>query len=193
MSQANFRLALDIAAGLAARIADGLAPVCERIEIAGSIRRRCPTVGDIEVVAIPKFSASLFPDVPGVSLLDLELIAWLKQGRLLRANKGETLKRYYIPALAREGHYFKLEINVSDPDRWPVELAIKTGSANFSHRLVTPRNRQIAPGVYGLLPSHCIVRDEWQVWDAQGLIRFADEREFIEWTCGEWVEPERRN
>ena len=197
MSTGPLRLSLDIAADLAARIAADLAPVCERVEIVGSVRRRRPDVGDIEFVAIPRFSASLLPSVPGVSLLDLELNARLKQGRLLRASKTPleklTCKPFYIPALAREGHYFKLEINVSDPERWPVELAIKTGSANFSHRLVTPRNRLIAPGVYGLLPSHCVVRDGWQVWDRGGRIHFEDEREFIEWACGEWVEPERRD
>jgi DNA polymerase/3'-5' exonuclease PolX len=32
-----------------------LRPACERIEIAGSIRRERPQVGDIELVAIPKF------------------------------------------------------------------------------------------------------------------------------------------
>ena len=32
-----------------------LRPACERIEIAGSIRRARPQVGDIELVAIPKF------------------------------------------------------------------------------------------------------------------------------------------
>lgn len=40
-------------------IADDLArrlrPACERLEIAGSIRRRRPEVGDIEVVALPRF------------------------------------------------------------------------------------------------------------------------------------------
>ena len=195
MSQSPLRLALPVAADLAARIVDGLAPVCEPgyCAVVGSVRRRRPSIGDIEILAIPKFSAGLLLDVPGVSLLELELLAWLRQGRLLRANRGEALKRYYIPSLAREGHYFKLEINVSDAERWPVELAIKTGSANFSHRLVTPRNRLIAPGVYGLLPSHCVVRDGWQVWDGAGRINFEDEREFIEWACGEWVEPERRD
>ena len=146
-----------------------------------------------------RFSASLLPSVPGVSLLDLELNARLKQGRLLRANKGGALKQYYIPSLAREGHYFKLEINVSDAERWPVELAIKTGSANFSHRLVTPRNRLIAPGVYGLLPSHWRIMDGWQAWEYPGngserrRVLFESEREFIEAVCGEWVEPERRD
>jgi DNA polymerase/3'-5' exonuclease PolX len=32
-----------------------LGPACERIEIAGSIRRQRPLVGDIELVAIPRF------------------------------------------------------------------------------------------------------------------------------------------
>ena len=32
-----------------------LAPYCERIEIAGSIRRQAPTAGDIELVAIPRW------------------------------------------------------------------------------------------------------------------------------------------
>jgi DNA polymerase/3'-5' exonuclease PolX len=40
-----------IADDLAAR----LRPACERIEIAGSIRRGRPQVGDIELVAIPRF------------------------------------------------------------------------------------------------------------------------------------------
>ncbi len=149
-------------------------------------------MGDIELVVIPRFSRSLLPDVPGVSLLDMELNAWLLQGRLLRANKGETLKQFYIPALAREGHYFKLEINVSDPERWPVELAIKTGSANFSHKLVTYRRYG------GFLPGHCRITDGWQMWERLGdgterRLCFADERDFIEWICGGWVPPEERD
>src|SRR5205823_12049549 len=37
----------------AAKILAELAPFCERIEIAGSIRRRRPTVNDIDFVALP--------------------------------------------------------------------------------------------------------------------------------------------
>jgi len=198
MSQSPFRLSLPVAADLANKILNSLAPVCEPgfCIAAGSVRRRRPDVGDIEIVVIPAFSRGLFGG-PGVSLLDMTLVQMVNRGQLLRASRAPleqlTCKPFYIPALAREGHYFKLEINVSDAEKWGVELAIKTGSANFSHRLVTPRNRLIRPGVYGLLPSYCIVRDGWQIWDGQGRVRFADEREFIEWTCGEWVEPERRD
>jgi len=38
---------------LAGRIVDALRPMCERIEIAGSIRRGKPEVGDIDLVILP--------------------------------------------------------------------------------------------------------------------------------------------
>lgn len=194
MSKSTLRLPLARAANLAERIVNDLAPVCEPgfCVVAGSVRRRRPEVGDIELVVIPKFSLSLLPDVPGVSLLELELNAWVGQGRLLAAgpNRGAALKKFHLPAL---GYDFKLEINISSAERWAVELAVKTGSAEFSHRLVTPRNIKIAPGVYGLLPSHCKVGKGWQVFEGETRLRFPTERGFIEWVCGQWVEPEERD
>lgn len=45
----------------ALKIAEGLVcefgPYCERVEIAGSIRRGKAEVGDIEIVAVPRFTA----------------------------------------------------------------------------------------------------------------------------------------
>lgn len=38
-----------------------LAPACERIEIAGSIRREVPEVKDIELVAIPRWEEIVAP------------------------------------------------------------------------------------------------------------------------------------
>ncbi len=46
---------------IAEKVKAQLAPHCERIEIAGSIRRKKPDVGDIEIVAIPKpYNIGLF-------------------------------------------------------------------------------------------------------------------------------------
>ena len=47
-------MSLSFAMMLAGKVVDELAPVCERIEIAGSIRRKKPTIGDVEIVCIPK-------------------------------------------------------------------------------------------------------------------------------------------
>jgi DNA polymerase (family 10) len=46
-------LSLNQAGKLAAKIVAELAPFCERIEIAGSIRRLRPIVNDIDIVALP--------------------------------------------------------------------------------------------------------------------------------------------
>jgi DNA polymerase (family 10) len=48
----NFPLAQ--ADRIAAKIVEALSPFCERIEVAGSIRRRRAMVGDVDVVALPR-------------------------------------------------------------------------------------------------------------------------------------------
>jgi DNA polymerase/3'-5' exonuclease PolX len=172
---------------LAARITVELEPACERLEIAGSLRRRRPQVGDIEIVAIPCREPSLFPDIPGVSCLDRLLLEWVQKGRLVRANRGEVLQKFYIPKLLEKGNHFTLEIYVSSFERWPVELAIRTGSAEFSHKLVTRRDQG------GYLPSDCRIEGGWQVVkDGEGPLTFESERAFIEWACGRWWPPEER-
>jgi hypothetical protein len=41
---------------IAAAIVADLAPSCARIQVAGSVRRRTEVVGDIEIVAIPRYA-----------------------------------------------------------------------------------------------------------------------------------------
>ena len=50
----TLRLQIGKARKYATLIASELAPFCERIEVAGSVRRGCDYVGDIDLVAIPK-------------------------------------------------------------------------------------------------------------------------------------------
>jgi DNA polymerase/3'-5' exonuclease PolX len=54
---------------IASQVITKLAPYCERIEVAGSIRRRRPFVHDIDVVVIPTNQGQLGfwkPDFKGV-------------------------------------------------------------------------------------------------------------------------------
>lgn len=110
-----------------------LKPFCERIVIAGSLRRRCATVGDIEMVAIPKmrFSGGLFGmEGEGYSLLDLHLNTFpeiYEPGRW-----GERMKQ-----LRFDG--YPVDLFICTPERWGVILTIRTGSADFSRWLVTSR------------------------------------------------------
>lgn len=186
MSKSTHRLPLVIAEALAKRIKAELAPSCEKIEIVGSIRRRKNDIGDIELLAIPRYQPSLLPEVPGQSLLDVKLEELVYDERLIRANKGETLKRFYVGSLHGQGKLFAVEICISTPERWPVELAIKTGPAQFSHNLVKPRSQR------GFLPSDCQIRDGWQVYRGDEHLTFANERAFIEFVFGRYIEPPAR-
>ena len=50
-----------------------ISDACERVEVAGSIRRRSGSVGDVEICCIPKLEPDLFGD-EGDSLLDYLIV-----------------------------------------------------------------------------------------------------------------------
>lgn len=54
-------MTLDQAKDYAAQIVDWLRPYCDRIEVAGSIRREFHTVNDVDVVVIPKYRVEQDP------------------------------------------------------------------------------------------------------------------------------------
>ena len=62
---------------IANRFINLLAHSCEKIQIAGSIRREKNDVGDIEIVAVPKMAdvptGNLFGDMMKGSLLDIAI------------------------------------------------------------------------------------------------------------------------
>lgn len=108
---------------------------CERIEIAGSIRRRAPWVGDIEMVAIPRkrYIQTLLGEEPvEKTYLDEHLEAYPDIYQMVRS--GERMKQ-----LLYEG--FQVDIFLTDPERWGVIFLLRTGSADFSKWLVTSRNQ----------------------------------------------------
>jgi DNA polymerase/3'-5' exonuclease PolX len=95
-----------------------LRPFCERIEIAGSIRRRRPIVGDIEIVCIPR-GKEMYGFVETVN-------KWYKL-------KGEPTGKY-TRRLLPEG--IKLDLFIANRDNWGLIFAIRTGNAKFSHEVL---------------------------------------------------------
>ncbi len=150
-------LSLSQAESLAERVADELRPVCERIEVAGSIRRQCATVGDLELVVIPK-RRGLWSD-HGESLLDEKLNSLVRYGRLIKGKGGERYKRFLFPAM--DG--LQLDLYIVTPERWGVVLALRTGPAEFSRALVT--RRQFG----GRLDDELIIHDG-RVWLIEHVI-----------------------
>ena len=113
---------LQKALNIAEKVKSLLAPHCERIEIAGSIRRQKPNVKDIEIVAIPKhFETGLFES--GIATV---VNKWDKV-------KGE-LPCKYTQRILPDG--IKLDLFFAERGNWGLIYAIRTGSAEYSHKVL---------------------------------------------------------
>lgn len=137
------RVPLERARRVAEAIVDELRPACDRIEIAGSIRRRADTVKDIELVAIPRgVPTDLFGEPAIDSTNDLErAIERLVDARRLRARAtADGRLRLGQRFKALEAMRARIPVDlfiVLPPAQWGAILAIRTGPEEYSKRLVT--------------------------------------------------------
>lgn len=179
------RLSYGHALHVAERVVERLAEGCSRIEIAGSIRRRRPDVGDVEIVAVPRLvdgaRPSLFDPPSRVSALDPVLAGLIADGRLAphpeRPAYGQKYRRLWIPTPGIQLDLFL----VSPPAEWGPILTIRTGPAAYSERLVKALHPK------GL---RC---HEGRVLNMRGeTVPCPEERDFFA-ACGvPWTEPENR-
>ena len=145
-----------------------LAPVCEKIEVAGSIRRRKPQVGDIELLVIPRYVAR-------VDQLDREIGALMIQGILgFRLNKRGS--RIYGPKNKLLVHINGIGVDIFSTDEqcWPVALVVRTGGKETNMRIATAALRKgwrfHAYGSGFSTPDGEIVcRSEREVFEVVGL------------------------
>jgi len=136
-----------------------LEPHCDRIEIAGSIRREKPEVKDIEIVAIPKpYDTGLFES--GIATV---INQWPKV-------KGE-LPCKYTKRILPEG--IKVDIFFARPENWGLILAIRTGSADYSHyvlaRAWTSRRMHSQEGILHLGHTPLVVKEEKELFEICGI------------------------
>ena len=159
---------LEQAQSIAETIKEQLAPHCDRIEIAGSIRRKRPQVNDIEIVAIPKpYETGLFES--GIATV---VNRWQKV-------KGE-LPCKYTQRILPDG--IKLDLFFATHKNWGLIYAIRTGSAEFSHKvLATGWVKKGARSENGILIS------------SNGHpVPVAEEEDLFEFIGIEFIEPEKR-
>lgn len=129
---------------IAQRVLEGLSDSCTRIEFAGSLRRGKEMIGDVELVVIPD-GDKLY------SLLDQRLLA----GKISHTPVKRWGSKYR--AFIFNGVKFDVFIN-PDPATFAVNFLIRTGCAEFSHRMVTMRSAG------GWLPECYLVKNA-RVWD----------------------------
>ncbi len=145
------------ALALADELRARLAPACARIEIAGSLRRQSATVGDIELVAIPRvtFDVNLFGEPVGEpqSAVDAALVDIVGPPDSWRWSKnGPAYKQFMYGPL-------EVDLFLVHPETWGIQFMIRTGNAEFSHWMVSQRK------IGGALPSDLRVH-EARLWRA---------------------------
>lgn len=179
------KITYQVARDLAERIVKELAPVCARIEIAGSIRREKKLIGDIEIVCIARQQLDLFGD-PNGSLLAPHLEILAQQGRIIKSegkNKawGDKYKKFHVPAMPE----LSIDLFITTAPEWGYTYTIRTGCAEFSHLLVTPRQQG------GYLPGHLRVGG-CRIWDGNKALPTPEEGEFFAALGLVYVPPELR-
>lgn len=131
------RYPLQQAQGVASEILRRLEPACERITIAGSIRRQKPVVGDIELLCIPRF-------IDGIDQLDRE-IGLLVFQHVLGFRRNKLGSRVYGPKNKLMVHVpsgIGVDIFSTDEVCWPVALVVRTGGEKTNKRIATAALRK---------------------------------------------------
>jgi DNA polymerase/3'-5' exonuclease PolX len=198
MSGATTRMTWTEADHIARRFVDHIQDACDQVVIAGSLRRNRPTVGDIEVVAVPSLrgrQADLFGEVTErVDLLDDLLTQSLSDGivQQRRSESGATAWGMKHKRIVFEGA--PVDVFCADADRLGVILAIRTGPAHYSHALVSPKGLRI-PGtpLVGMLPGQYRVQGGSLTYRVSGQpIPTPTERGFFELIGVPYQDPHLR-
>ena len=130
-----------------------LSPYCERIEVAGSVRRKRPQVHDVDFVLIPSDPWNLHHEIGGMGMAKA---------------KGEKLCRVMIGDV-------QVDLYFADESTWATLLLVKTGPKESNIRLATlakDKGWHLAAGGAGLFDENGqrIAGDtEESIFEALGL------------------------
>lgn len=178
-----------VALGIAEELVAGLAPFCERIVIAGSLRRGKPEVGDAEILFVPRFEARMASGdmfaSESVNLADEQLGRWLADGTLSRRPSETGVFSWgKLNKLARHRSGLGVDFFTEpSPADWWRSLVIRTGPKELNIRLIE------SAALRGLR-VHAYSQG---ITDARGVaVLCGSEREFFS-LCGmPWLEPGER-
>ena len=198
------RIPLAVGQNIGVHLVEILEPFCERIELAGSVRRRRSTVGDLEVLVIPKWGGgqcSLFGEEEGSwrnLLHDFLVGACADPARNFRAvqpGRGGKIpdlkfstkasgKKWTLWTDETKHHPgLQVEIYVQTSETWGVNMMIRTGPAEFGIAMLT-RWKSITRGYS---------RDARLYHGDASIVDTPEEADVFEACQIPWIKPAERN
>lgn len=179
------RMPYETALEIAKRWAKVLEPFCRRVEIAGSIRRKRPEVGDIEIVCQPfEDTVVTQPDLFGQprGVLRTPVLGEAQLMTLARENGARWVKGglRYVKLELGEGCALDLFM-VRPPAQFGLIYLIRTGPAAFSEYMVT------RPKQMGMKVEHGAL---WQRY--AGIVPTPEEKDVFRVLKVKYIKPEDR-
>lgn len=175
------KMVLAKAEKIAQKYLDILSPYCEpgRCVVAGSVCRKKPEIGDLEVVCIPKVVNVIndFEEMFGSLTREEVHPEFVKIVNSLQKVKGEPTGKY-TQRILPEG--INLDLFIANKDNWGYILAIRIGPDGYSKYLASTWVKQGFRGIDGNLTQNgeiIPVREERDLFRILGL---------------EYVDPEYR-
>ena len=147
-----------------------LEPYCERIEIAGSIRREKPKVRDIEIVCIAKSGPGWDSQLEGYIKLMKRNGDW----KILK--NGLKYKQIILP----EG--IKLDLFIANRENFGNIYLIRTGSMEFSKWIMGTRTKQVS-----------LKQRDGYLWRGEEKLKCFEEIDVFKLLKMRYVEPKHRN
>jgi DNA polymerase (family 10) len=109
---------------LASKIIQTIENCCEKVEVAGSIRRQRPEVNDIDIVAIPK--PFMWNRIPLLMYSELDAKTVIGGPQIIRMN---------IPFANSPDHQAQVDFYAATLGTWGLLLLIRTGSTEHNIKL----------------------------------------------------------
>lgn len=188
-------LAFKEAAEVAVDLLRLLEPGCDRIQVAGSLRRRRPQVHDIEIVAIPRVETEtelgLFAEHADVVEHDrlAESLARLRADGTITARDVEVHRADgRVEIQHRLGNAYQalvfrdmpIDLFLTDRDQWGCIFALRTGPHDWNIELVTQIQKHLRRVEHG------------RVLHLGKPVATPEEADFFR-ACGQrWVDPPER-
>lgn len=197
MSSNENKLPLKDALIRAADVIKLFAPFCDKIDIAGSIRRQVEFVGDIEIVCLPKKTQmkDLFGGVTG-EVFDKDFISYTRKiGHLIK--DGNKYKQIELTGGV------KLDLFMPSEEDYYRILAIRTGSVSYVKYNISGawKDKGWCGTDEGLrLQSECENvgmpdKPKWKCREVSPTLppKWQSEEEFFIWLGTNYLPPEKRN